>query len=218
MNRETEHLKTLSDRILHILELTGTRKADLARAINVKPQVIQFLCSSNTRASRFTFEIATALGLNTRWLATGEGCIFAADDPKHQFLKSYKEVPLLTSEQVLGLAKEQTLDHIETTEWLASKTTEENVFAIIMPDQSMEPLIPAGATIFVTLHYNMLPSTDDTLLLYVKQFNAVIIRKFLSEKNTSYLLPTNNNYKKSEFSEDINIIGLVTDCTFSLRN
>ena len=74
-------LINLSSRLNYSLQLTGTKKADLARAIGVKPQVIQFLCSSETQSSRFTFEIATALGLSTRWLATGEGEMFLADDP-----------------------------------------------------------------------------------------------------------------------------------------
>ncbi|MCB1826949.1 MAG: helix-turn-helix transcriptional regulator, partial [Coxiellaceae bacterium] len=74
-----ENLDTLSCRLNYALELTGTRKADLARAIDVKPQVIQFLCNSKTKASRFSFEIATALGLSVRWLATGEGAMFLAD-------------------------------------------------------------------------------------------------------------------------------------------
>ncbi len=69
-------MKNLSERLNHALAVTNTKKADLARAIGVKPQVIQFLCSSHTQASRFTFELATALGLNTRWLATGEGEMF----------------------------------------------------------------------------------------------------------------------------------------------
>jgi hypothetical protein len=42
----------------HALKLTGTKKADLARAIAVKPQLIQFMCNSKTLSSRFTFEIA----------------------------------------------------------------------------------------------------------------------------------------------------------------
>ncbi|MCX7125382.1 MAG: helix-turn-helix transcriptional regulator, partial [Gammaproteobacteria bacterium] len=81
---------TLSDRLQHALEITGMKKADLARAIDVQPQTIQHLCNGNVKSSRFTFELATVLGLNTTWLATGEGTPFLSDDPKNSFFDEYK--------------------------------------------------------------------------------------------------------------------------------
>ncbi len=219
MNEKIIH-KNLSDRLLYALKLTGTRKIDLAKAINVKPQIIQFLCSSDTKASRFTFEIATVLGLNTRWLATGEGTMFIADDPKHRFLHSYKLVPILNSSHILNAINESQWPNIDQPEieTVALKSNKENIFAMIMPDQSMEALLPIKSTIFVEYYDDYRPFHNDTVLVYAKQFNAIIIRKFIDDNNTLFLVPHNEKiYQKSQFTNDMKIVGLVTDCHYCIR-
>ena len=86
-------LETLSERLCYALEMTGTKKAELSRLLNIKPQIIQFLCNSNTKSSRYTFEIATALKLNVQWLANGQGNMFIKDNFDQQFLSLYQRPP-----------------------------------------------------------------------------------------------------------------------------
>lgn len=47
------------------MDFKGITQAELAREINVKPAAIQYLLASNARSSRFTFELAYALGVRT---------------------------------------------------------------------------------------------------------------------------------------------------------
>lgn len=218
MESNSLKLNNLSERLVYILDITGTRKADLARAINVKPQVIHFLCKSKTKSSRFTFEIATILGVNTRWLATGEGVIFVADDPKRQMLEAYQRIPLLDFENIIKAHKSKSLDSVTTTNWLMQKTKAKNVFAIKISDDSMEPIIPTNATAFIQLKENYSAQNGDILLVFLKQFNALIVREFSIEQNKNALLPKNlKNYQKTFFSQDVQIVGLVTDYYYSFR-
>jgi hypothetical protein len=220
MKNALTHLDNLSERLVYILGLTKTKKADLARAINVKPQVIQFLCNGSTQSSRFTFEIAVALGLNTRWLATGKGAIFIADDPKKKILLEYQLVPLFNITETLKLADGLKLEAIEADAWLPYKTKKETFFAMLMPDESMQPTIPHRALIFIErLEDGAIPVENDIVLIFLRQFNAMIVRKYSIHNGSAILVSTNNEiYTTTPFSKDMKIIGLVTNCSFSLKN
>ncbi|OGT31567.1 MAG: hypothetical protein A3E87_00245 [Gammaproteobacteria bacterium RIFCSPHIGHO2_12_FULL_35_23] len=144
--------------------------------------------------------------------------MFLADDPKNQLLKSYKQIPFFTISQVLNLLEKDIDRKIEPDEWLALKTSKENMFAIHMPDESMEPIIPVKSTIFILHQENLQPCNNDIILIYLKQYNALIVRKFIIKVNVMYLSPENSKlYKESELTEDMKIVGLVTDCHYSLR-
>ncbi|UXY14441.1 helix-turn-helix transcriptional regulator [Chitiniphilus purpureus] len=75
-------MKTYSERLswaMHDLQLTRGRavvgQTELARAVAVKPQSIQYLCDARNGAggSRHTPAIARYLGVSAEWLATGQG-------------------------------------------------------------------------------------------------------------------------------------------------
>lgn len=220
MNNKSHQLENLSDRLNYILQITGTKKADLARSIDVKPQIIQFLCSSQTQSSRFTFEIAMALGLNTRWLATGEGEMFVADDPQQLFFKSYKKIPLLTIENLRSIFlhnKPLAEQSIET--WLPLKTEDENVFAITMTDSSMEPYIPSGANVFIKRIIDLNISDFSYLFTYLTKFDTFTIREKIEINSKEFLVPKNMElFKEINFDNNVNVIGVVIGCFWSLRS
>jgi len=133
-------------------------------------------------------------------------------------LKAYKQVPLLHSKQICEVLEGKPLDNIEPNEWVALKDGAKDTFAMLMPDEAMEPTIPASATIFICHDKNYQPNSGDIVLAFVKQFNALIVRKFSIENEIAFLVPANNKtYKKSEYTEDMQIVGIITDCQFSLR-
>ena len=208
----------LSDRLNHALMITGTRKADLARAIEVKPQVIQFLCNSETQSSRFTFEIATALGLNTRWLATGEGEMFLADDPTRQFFKMYMKVPLLQGEALRSVClRGKSLDSVETNSWLPLKTQCQDVFAIKMPDASMEPYIPSNSDLFISISHDITRSDHKYAFFYLVKFDTFVVREMAKQNDSIILIPKNTElFKEIKFDNDVMMLGLVTDCSWHI--
>lgn len=68
--------KTYAGRLLWAMHQVGkTNQSELARAIGVKPQSIQYLCSADAGAqgSTHTPALARVLGVCADWLARGEG-------------------------------------------------------------------------------------------------------------------------------------------------
>ena len=204
----------LSNRINHALQITGTKKAELARAIGVKPQVIQFLCNSQTQSSRFTFEIATALGLNTTWLATGEGAIFIEDDPSRQFLNMYNKVPLLEGNDLKNVCLHgKQLDSLEINAVLPVKTPNKATFAIKMPDASMEPSIPAGSDLFIATSNDINQADHKFIFFYLGKFETFAVREVLMEGDSIFLIPKNTAlFKTISFDKDVTMLGFVTGC------
>lgn len=214
MNLKKTTLNSLTDRINYALQLTGTKKADLARSINVKPQVIQFLCSGATQSSRFTFEIATTLGLNTGWLAAGEGEMFIADDPKQQFLNAYTKIPRLNNNQLkIVFFSNENIDEKSVEDWLPLQTNDKETFAIKMVDTSMEPSIPYGATVFIRSLGDVSTKPGDLILTYLSKFDTFAVRKITLEDGVSFLSPHNYElFNKVKINEDVKMLGVVTDC------
>ena len=218
MANMNEKLINLSNRLNHALLVTGTKKADLARAIAVKPQVIQFLCTSETQASRFTFEIATALGLSTKWLATGEGEMFLADDPSKQFLKMYARVPLLQGDELRNVClRGKNLDEVETNTWLPLKTQQQSIFAVKMPDASMEPYLPSNADLFISPSSDITRSEYKFVFIYLAKFDTFVVREVVKNGDSIILTPKNTElFKEIKFDNDVTMLGLVTDCSWHI--
>ena len=220
MENMKEELKNLSSRINYILSITGTKKADLARAIGVKPQVIQFLCNSETQSSRFTFEIATALGLNTRWLATGEGQMFLVDESSREFSKMYSRIPLLDFGGVRDVfLYRKSLEEIETNTWLPLKTDSQSIFAIKMPDTSMEPYLPFNADLFISESEDIIQRGAKFVFAYMHKFDTFIIRELVKNGDSTILAPKNAEiFKEIYVDKDISIFGVVTGCSWQIRS
>lgn len=66
-------MDTLADRLNKALAHANKSQTDLARAIKVSPQAIQFICAGNTKRTRYSASIAKALGVNADWLENGVG-------------------------------------------------------------------------------------------------------------------------------------------------
>lgn len=220
MKKEAPSLETLSERLNYALTLTGTKKADLARSISVKPQVIQFLCASKTQASRFTFEIATALGLSTRWLATGDGEMFVADDPKQQFLKTYSAIPLLSHENIKKVfLYDNSPDQNTIKLWLPLKTKAQDSFAIEIIDTSMEPLFPLGSYVFIRKCLKKNIDEHKFIFAYLVKFDTFIVRELIKNELSQILMPKNKEiFKEITVNKEILFLGVVTDCFWHLRD
>ena len=216
-----DKLNTLSDRLLYALEVTGAKKADLARAIDVQPQTIQHLCHGAVQSSRFTFELATALGLSTHWLATGLGEMFLADDPEHKLFKEYKKIPILDSNQLVSINNGEDLAELNVAEYSVLKTDEGNVFCTVMNDASMTPMIQAKAEVFFK---RLIPISREKLkqgtivIAYLSHFDSIIIREIIINKNTIYLSPQNKNlFKEIELNKDVSIFGEAIEYHCSIK-
>ena len=183
-------LKTLSERLCYALEVTGTKKAELSRLLNIKPQIIQFLCNSNTKSSRYTFEIATALKLNVQWLANGQGNIFIKDNFDQQFLSLYQKAPLLDCNQIIKIFKDkETID--EPRDWTYVLKSYGETITFYNPDSAMEPVIPGGAKCTIKLIEPNQVVNRAIVLVYVEQHRSILLRKTHISDKKIVLIPEN---------------------------
>lgn len=211
--------ETLSSRLREALALTGVRKVDLARAIGVKPQVIQFLSSSDTKSSRYTFEIASALGLNSSWLATGEGEMFVFEDPNQKLLRGFQRIPVLSAADVMSKAEGKVVEPTELHDWLAIESDWiGDFFAFTMFDGSMEPLLPVNSTLLVKEVSTRDSWESDTfVLVYAKNSSSILIRQVKKRGDSLSLVPKNvDAFKKIPVDANIQLIGRVMECRFVL--
>ena len=65
-------MKTYAERLKYAIEARETNQSDLARAIGVKPQSVQYLCREGKR-SVHSAKIAEILKINVNWLTEGNG-------------------------------------------------------------------------------------------------------------------------------------------------
>jgi transcriptional regulator with XRE-family HTH domain len=107
----------LGRRIRLVLNEKGMSQAELARMVGAKQQTIAYLVREDQPAtsSRYTAQIAQALGVNLEWLADGSGERYG---PTVSIAggASVSKVPVLSTEQVEAFAE----DHPEASELLTS--------------------------------------------------------------------------------------------------
>ena len=190
INNHNPPLKTLSERLCYALEVTGTKKVALSRLLNIKPQIIQFLCNSKTKSSRYTFEIATALKLNVQWLANGQGNMFIKDNFDQQFLNLYQKAPLLDYNQMIKIFKDkETID--EPSGWTYVLKSYGETITFYNPDSAMEPIIPGGAKCTIKLIEPNQLINQAIVLVYVEQHRSILLRKTHISDKTIVLIPEN---------------------------
>lgn len=79
-------MPTYAARLKRARELAKLTQIDLAAALGVKPQAIQYLENAKKRArgSKYTAGIARATGTDAHWLATGEGQMLPAHPARQE--------------------------------------------------------------------------------------------------------------------------------------
>jgi len=71
-NNVSMNFDTYAKRLNWAMTNAAISQSELARAIGVKPQAIQYLCQKGTKSTHTT-KIAKVLGVSADWLDTGKG-------------------------------------------------------------------------------------------------------------------------------------------------
>lgn len=197
-------MKSLSDRLVHILHITNTKKSTLARAINVQPQTIQHLCQGNVQSSKFTFEIAMVLGVNTLWLATGQGEIFPKKDERQKIFEEYKIITKIELDEIKPYIE------LDSEHKILFKNQANNIFCTEIQDSSMEPIVPIKSHVFFRRDFIDKQTLKDNQLIiaYVQEYDSCIIRAIIHRDNNIYLMPFNMLlFKEILLTDNIVILG-----------
>ena len=202
-------LNTLSDRLNYAIKITGVTQAELARQISIKPQVIHYLCSSKAKSSRFTFELAHALGVNTEWLATGNGVMLLKDDSEHVLLTSQKKLAVLSWEQLKEKIKYDKIDLSDHKDWvLVSNSVTQDGFALKLYDKSMWPRFDVNTLVVIDPHRT--PKEGDFVICYLKEKDDLIFREI--SPTAHKLRPLNADmFKEIMLDKDDQICGVLVE-------
>jgi len=195
-------MENLSLRLKYALKLTKVKKAELARKINVKPQIIQFLCNGSTQSSRYTFEIAKALSLNPEWLALGKEPMF-----KEENHLNTKQIPVLTEQNLKVIfIQSMKLSEIEFSKKIPFLTNKESIFSLQMIDSSMQPILPPNSYLFFDTEIDNLKNKE-IYLIYSNKYESFLVREY-QDKPDKYFLPINNEFfNKVPMNDGIQIFG-----------
>ena len=188
INEKPCDVNTLSYRLKYAMKFFSINQSELARRIGIKPQIIQYLCTKNIYSSKFTYEIADALGVNYSWLAAGELPMISAE------VKENCKIPYI--------AWESLEDYIETNPSLkisnyifANISNDQGCFGITLNDNSLEPRISNG-TILI-FDQNRVATNNDFVLVELGKTDQFIVRQLSIVENTKYLLPINTKIFKT---------------------
>lgn len=213
-----ENNESLSSRLRYALKILNISQTELARRINIKPQAIQYLCASDSKKSKFTFEIAEALNIDFSWLAIGKGI-----EPGKIFaIKNEKSVPLLSFNQIrewkiynhtLKLTKDNI--NIPVTEDIS-----ENSFAVRLNDRAMSPKFDLETIIIVdpTLSISIAQITNHCYaLVYIAQEDFIVFRNLVVIDNIKQLSPINSHiYKNITLQENDVILGICREARWNI--
>jgi len=204
-------MKNLTERLTHILKEKNMSQTELAKLISVKPQVIQYLCSSKAQSSRFTFEIAQALDVNPEWLATGKKPIYLPTSPTEAFLENKALIPIFDFTQLSLLEKNNFhFDAVPHNNMSIVQAKHKSCFGLIMPDNSMFPIFNNGAVLVINPNEEL--KINDYGLIQLVNENVFLIRKLTLIDNRKHITPINTTlFKEAPISNQDKIIGKIIE-------
>jgi len=215
--KETVHKEeTLSERLRFALKTINISKSELARRIGVKQQAIQYLCSSNTKASSFTYKIADALNINPIWLATGRGYMFQEEDVNYQILRTQQKIPLITTDILKTAIVAQTnISAIDVVKWvLTEKILGKDGYALTIKDQSMFPRFEENTIILINREKK--PKSGDYVVAYVHKNKEILFRQLILKNNKNILQPMNlNGYQSIVMTQKDVICGVLEEARWT---
>jgi len=208
--------KNLSERLRFTLKILGISQTELANRIDVKPQIVQYLCQGKAEKSKFTFDIAEALNVDVSWLATGKGvapCI-------SQLRKNTKTIPILTFNQIReGKIYKRKFDPMRVTSWIPIKEgISQDSFAIVLNDKSMMPRFDLDTIVIIdpTVDAYQTQQKNKFVLAYLAEEDFLVFRQLHINDNVKSLIAHNNNLYKNVLLKDEDIIlGICTEARWT---
>lgn len=205
----------LSLRLKFALKVLGISQTELAKRINVKPQVIQYLCASQSQKSKFTCEISEALNIDFTWLATGKGII----PDKLEAIKNENVIPLLSFEQIREWkVYGNKMDTSKIMNWIPiNGEINQDFFAVVINDRAMAPRFDLNTVIIIEPVKLNNTELNGFILVYLSQEDFVVFRQLVVKDQKKLLVAINKNLHKDILlkKEDL-ILGVCKEARWSI--
>lgn len=210
-------MTSFGDRLKAALKHAQLTQQQLADKAGIKQQSVQYMCSSKSRGSRHTSQIAKILGVSASWLSANDGEMlpenrhalnddFFVAEAGTSYLMA-QGTPLIEWDQITNEAAHKAAPLIP-----CPITHTPNTYATIIDHDSMTamhgPSYPKGATIFVNPDLADSAKGGDRVIAKIgdggisfKQLNEDDGRFYLQSLNTSKQIPI--------IDHDFKVIGVV---------
>lgn len=196
--------ENLSTRLVHAMATLGMSQSELARRIGIKPQAIQYLCTSNASRSKFAFDIADALGINIDWLLTGQGKMKEKDAYDH-----VTKIPIIEPENIckwIDSNEQYSVESYYST--MQQIYLDKKCYAIKINDSSMAPRFEIGTVLIVDP--SLSPNENDFVVVFTDLSKTPIVRHLIKKNDRFILMPINLNlYKEIYMKNEYRFLGVV---------
>ena len=207
-------MNTLSERLIYALQVTGVSQSELARRIGIKQQSISQICSGKSARSRYTTQIAEALGISSHWLATGDGEIGLGISNVAVGPEITGKIPLINWVQAGHWTDiREVITHGDAEEWReVTGKVHEGCFALRVKGDSMEnpngkQSIPEGSIIIVDPDASY--SSGSLVVARLEHSNEATLKQLVFDGGKKFLKPLNPQYPAVPIDDNCTIIGVV---------
>ncbi len=192
--------KTFAGRLLWAMNRAGkTNQSELARAVGVKPQSIQYLCrlDSGAQGSTHTPALAQELRVAAHWLASGEG-LPASLDPSGSQLGEPTAPPyaanLATRANVTGTYRLTGAGDLEAMKSPAdlvaghvlTPIATPGVHALRIKGNALSPYVKDGQYLLLQSAPDSLPSEENILITLVD--GRMLLRELMHQRDGSLVV------------------------------
>lgn len=202
-----EEMKEYSDRLKYALAIRELSQSDLARAVGVKPQAIQYLCEKGKR-SVHSVKISEVLKINARWLTDGIGDMELCATPKPEKQPgqgSLQAVPPGTEYVPIRVGNFRLqagvngfmVDYLDDSlaplffreDWLRRNNLKaDKLVACQVMGESMEPRLYAGDTVLINTADN---EPKDSAVFAVNYEGELVIKRLVRDAGQWWLSSDN---------------------------
>lgn len=209
----------LADRLLTAMERAGLSQADLARACDVKPPSVNGWLSGKAKFLRGEnlLKASAALGVNEKWLATGEGPMLGSQDALSNVEPGPHlrgKVPLVSWVQAGNWCEAVTPLHVtESERWMDCPVNHSSqTFALRVRGDSMTApsgnnrSYPEGCYIFVDPERRD-PVNGDRVVACLLDAHEVTFKVYKNEDGRQWLQPLNPSHEP--IREPFRVLGTV---------
>jgi SOS-response transcriptional repressor LexA len=209
----------LADRLLTAMERAGLSQADLARACDVKPPSVNGWLSGKAKFLRGEnlLKASAALGVNEKWLATGEGPMLGSQDALSNIEPGPRlrgKVPLVSWVQAGNWCEAVTPLHVtESERWMDCPVNHSSqTFALRVRGDSMTApsgnnrTYPEGCYIFVDPERRD-PVNGDRVVACLLDAHEVTFKVYKNEDGRQWLQPLNPSHEP--IREPFKVLGTV---------
>jgi len=197
-----------------ILDATGiSSQSELAKELEINRSGISHARNNNKIPDKWIVKLYRKFGFNPEWIETGIGNVFIHKQSGHDV--EFKYIPKVAARLSAGTGsfdcKETVTDYLSfQTKWLASKGSANNMVAMEVFGQSMEPVIKEGDTVLIDQSQkNILAGA----IYAVGVEDTILVKRLEKHPNKLVLCSDNKDYEpiylEREEADKIRIIGKV---------